>query len=340
MSRFTLKADGLRGPLGCAVLLAGCGDTSSDADRVTTLDSLRVLAVRSTPADVAPGETATLSALVFEPSDSALEYAWSWCPARSDESGNFACVIDEATLRQAWAQTAPEVDLPGYDLGGAPEAAFTNVFTSERLGALCDALSAQSPDPQTATFACRTRLQVSVGLTVRTPREEVRAIKGLVLLPDALAPEQRNTNPELPAEIAVVDLGVRAPVMPGEALQAGHEYSLQVDVAPEVAEEVPEQLPAEGPLAARAIPAHRETLVLSWFMTHGHPIAPDGEETISDNDLTTFVDGENELSALGFNGWQLPLSAGPEDAALTLVLRDERGGVGWAEHSFRVTEAP
>jgi hypothetical protein len=43
---------------------------------------------------------------------------------------------------------------------------------------------------------------------------------------------------------------------------------------------------------------------------------------------------------LGFNGWQLPLSAGPEDAALTLVLRDERGGVGWAQHSFRVMEAP
>jgi hypothetical protein len=75
-------------------------------------------------------------------------------------------------------------------------------------------------------------------------------------------------------------------------------------------------------------------------MTEGHPIAPDGEDTISDNDLTTFVDGENELSALGFNGWQLPLSAGPEDATLTLVLRDERGGVGWVEHRFPVTVAP
>jgi hypothetical protein len=340
MPPFTLNAYWLRVPLGCAVLLAGCGDTSSDADRVTTLDSLRVLAVRSTPADVAPGEIATLSALVFEPDDSGLEYAWSWCPARSDESGNFECSIEEGTLRQAWAQTVPDVDLPSYDLGGAAEAEFTHVFTPERLVALCGALSAQSPDAQTAAFACRTRLQVSVGLTVRTERAEVRAIKGLVLLPEALAPEQRNTNPELPGEIAVVDLGVRAPVPPGEALQAGHEYSLQVDVAPEVAEEVPEQMPEAGPLGARAIPAHRETLVLSWFMTHGYPIAPDGEETISDNDLTTFVDGENELSALGFNGWQLPLSAGPEDAALTLVLRDERGGVGWAEHRFRVTEAP
>src|SRR5688500_17757616 len=115
MPRFTLKADWLRGPLGCAVLLAGCGDTSSDADRVTTLDSLRVLAVRSTPADVAPGETATLSALVFEPDDGALEYAWSWCPARSDESGNFECSVEEEALRQAWARAVPDVELPGYD---------------------------------------------------------------------------------------------------------------------------------------------------------------------------------------------------------------------------------
>jgi len=279
MPPLSLKADGLRASLGCAVLLAGCGDTSSDADRVTTLDSLRVLAVRSTPADVAPGETATLSALVFEPDAGELEYAWSWCPARSDESGNFACTVEEGPLREAWAQTSPDIELPGYDLGSAPEAQFPNVLTPERLLALCGALSARGPNPEAATFACRSRLRVSVGLTVRTQQAEVTAIKGLVLLPDTPAPEQRNTNPELPADIAVVDLGARAPVLPGEALQAGHEYSLQVDVAPEVAEEVAEQVPAEEPLGVRAIPAHRETLVLSWFMTHGYPIAPDGRRS-------------------------------------------------------------
>jgi hypothetical protein len=340
MPRFTLNPDWLRAPLGCAVLLAGCGDTTSDADRVTTLDSLRVLALRSTPADVAPGETASLSALVFEPEDNELEYAWSWCPARSDESGNFACLVEEAPLREAWAQTNPDIELPSYDLGSAPVAQFSNVLSPERLAALCGASSDPSSDPTAAAFACRASPQVSVSLSVRAPGAEVSAFKGLVLLPSAPAAEQRNTNPELPAEIAVVDLGTGAPVPSGEALQAGHEYSLRVDVAPEVAEQVPEQVATEGPLGASAIPAHRETLVLSWFMTHGHPIAPDGEETLSENEITTFVDGENELGALGFNGWQLPLTAGPEDATLTLVLRDERGGVGWAEHSFRVTEAP
>jgi hypothetical protein len=93
-------------------------------------------------------------------------------------------------------------------------------------------------------------------------------------------------------------------------------------------------------VGVRAIPAHRETLVLSWFMTHGYPVAPDGEDTVGGGELTTFVDGSNELSALGLDGWHLPLSAGPEDARLQLVLRDERGGVGWAEYLFPVTEAP
>ena len=340
MPPFTLKPGWLRAPLGCTVLLVGCGDTTSDADRVTTLDSLRVLAVRSVPADVAPGESARLSALVFEPEGSELEYAWSWCPARSDESGNFACRVDEGQLQEAWAQANPDVALPGYDLGSAPEVEFTNVLAPERLLALCGALSVSSADPGAVAFACGARLRVSVGLTVRTQQAEVTAIKGLVLLPDTAAPEQRNTNPELPAEITVVDLGDQAAILPGAALQAGHEYSLRVDVAEDVAEQVAEQVLAEGSLGARVTPAHRETLVLSWFMTQGHPIAPDGEDTLSDNDVTTFLDGRNELSDLGFNGWQLPLTAGPEDATLMLVLRDERGGVGWAEHSFRVTEAP
>src|SRR5688572_16864023 len=64
------------------VLLASCGD--ADGDRYEKLDRLRLLAIRSEPADLAVGETATLSANVYEPAGRELSYEWSWCPSRGD----------------------------------------------------------------------------------------------------------------------------------------------------------------------------------------------------------------------------------------------------------------
>jgi hypothetical protein len=49
---------------------------------------------------------------------------------------------------------------------------------------------------------------------------------------------------------------------------------------------------------------------------------------------TQFIDGEVAFSELLSNGWKLPRTTERSEAVLMLVLRDERGGVGWAEHRF------
>ena len=72
--------------LAAPVALWGCGDFGDDGERYEKLDRLRVLGIRSDPPDLVVGETATLSANVFEPAEREISYEWSWCPSRGDSS--------------------------------------------------------------------------------------------------------------------------------------------------------------------------------------------------------------------------------------------------------------
>lgn len=321
---------------GCGAALLGCGNFSDDGERYTKLDRLRVLAVRSTPADLVPGESATLDALVFQPGEDDLEFEWSWCPSRDSET--FECNIAERDLRSAWAKTGSASELPRYDLGSASEASFPHMFTQELVLALCGALSTDAADAEQATLACLGELQVSVRLTVRSKNDEVTAVKDLVLLGTEPSPEQRNTNPALPDKLAVRDLAGGSALDADDALRAGHTYALSVDLDESTAERF---LPAVTPSDPEP-KKRRETLVMTWFMTIGSEANPDGEgdfDDIGDRQRTTFVDGHSDFDTLTRNGWKLPLTAGPEPADFFLVLRDERGGVGWLGHRFAVKES-
>ena len=82
--------------LATSVLLAGCGE---DTDRYETLDRLRVLAIRSEAPELAVGETATLSARVYAPTEGPLRYEWSWCPSRGDGDAAFAQAVEKLAAR-------------------------------------------------------------------------------------------------------------------------------------------------------------------------------------------------------------------------------------------------
>ena len=338
MSQLTPRTYRLILSFSYAAYLSGCGDFSTDVERYSDLDRLRVLAVRSTPADLAPGETATLSALVFEPKGRDVSYEWSWCPARSDESGAFKCTISEKALRKAWADTGSSDELPSYDLGSGPEATFTHVFTPTLLTSVCESLSANAANPEQATLACLFGLEVSISLHVRSSKSEVTALKPLVLLNDNPAAAKRNVNPEPGSTLSVRDLTNNSRLKSGESVRAGHKYSLTAEVQTETA-----QTFTAAPTTTEPDPEpHRETLIMSWFMTEGTPVSADADAADSfggDSERTTFVDGYNEFDGLVTNGWQLPLTAGPQDAQVIVVLRDERGGVGWSGQQFHVEEA-
>jgi hypothetical protein len=315
--------------LAASVALAGCSDFGSDGEVYQRLERLRVLAIRSDPADLSLAETATLSANVYEPEGRELSYEWSWCPSRGDGTNGFGCNVSEYDLARAWMAAGLDGSPPSYDLGTNREAVLTHVLTPSLVAALCGAPGVD----ERIDVACFQGLEASVELTVRSSEEKLTAIKSVPLLMGEIPAAARNTNPASGFDLTVRDNEGNDVVETGDALQAGHLYTVVADVHEATAESfTPASLPGEQPPAAR-----RETLVMSWFVTVGDLAAPEGDSEDFGGDFarTTFVGGSNEFGELLKNGWKIPLTAG-SSAALHLVLRDERGGVGWAARRFDV----
>jgi hypothetical protein len=328
----------LTGALGVVLALGACGELSDDEAVASELDRLRVLAVRSEPADLRVGEAATLSALTFEPEQRELEYAWSWCPSRREIADGGACRIEEVDLRVAWDALNTGRELPPYDLGVGREAAFTNVFGADVLSPLCAALSAGEDDAEQVLLSCLLGLEVSVSLSVRSAEEVVTAVKGLVLLADEVDATERNQNPSPTGEFLVRDVRDDRLIEDGEPLVPEQEYALRLVLDESVSEPF---LPSALPGAAIG-ERRRETLVMSWFATDGSfptgDLFGDGDGPLGGGggERTTFVDGQNEFAALLENRWRLPRTPSSSETTLVLVLRDERGGVGWVEQRFPV----
>jgi hypothetical protein len=315
--------------LGASVTMAGCGLFGDDAERYEKLDRLRVLAIRSEPPDLRAGETATLSANVYEPARRELSYEWSWCPSRADAAGSFECNIPERALQRAWETAGLDGPPPTYDLGTDPEASFTNPLTPALVEALC-----QAPElEERLAAACFEGLEASVRLEVRSSEERLIAVKSVSLLADDTPASERNTNPASDFLLSLRDDAGDVIVESDQPLRAGHRYTVVAQVDEAVAEPfTPTARPGEPEPRER-----RETLVMTWFVTAGQPLAPEGDDGFGGdgNPRTTFVDGSNDVRDLVRNAWKLPLTAGPS-AELHLVLRDERGGVGWTTRAFDV----
>jgi hypothetical protein len=76
-------------------------------------------------------------------------------------------------------------------------------------------------------------------------------------------------------------------------------------------------------IASQALVVQRESIAAAWYTTPGASVDADRTGRDSTDALTT-----------SDNGWQAPAAAGL--AHLWVVLRDSRGGVGWAEYAFDV----
>ena len=175
-----------------AALAAGCG---VGFDPYNQVSELRVLALRADPPALAPGETAVIDALVFEPDDEPISYAWSWCPLQGGVERNYECAVSEAELG---AMLAPPGGAPvsvSYDLGTAATASFAHALDPSFVAAICSQPFAAGVEGTTATLDCTQGLPIAIGLTVRAGDEEVRAFKKIYLAADPAAP--RNHNPSV-----------------------------------------------------------------------------------------------------------------------------------------------
>lgn len=294
------------------IALVGCVPAcSDDFDPYSRLSALRVLAIQSTPVAPAPGEVTTLTPLVHVPEGDSVSYAWSWCPLVGDAADGYPCRIDEADFAAAF----PDLALPPYELGEGPTLAFENVFDAGALARLCsgDAGVAFAPPD------CERGFSIALRLVVRSERDEVTSVRRLAL---ATRSGAAGDNPVLEGIDVVLD---GEPVALDEAasvlVPSGVTLSLRARV-PESSQE--SYAPADGSAAQT-----RERLVLSWFSDVGE----------LDFDRTSVVEGI-PLERAQENRWELPRLTAETPAVVVVVVRDDRGGVGFQRARVRLGGVP
>jgi len=305
------------------MLVALAGGCDEPFAPYSDLDRLRVLAVAAEPATPPAGQETTLSALAFAPKNETIAYRWSWCPADAPATKQYVCPLDDAAAAQIFL---PFVDpkagtLPPLALGDLPSVQWTNPFAAAALAPLCD--NGLASPILSQSFDCDGGFPVTVVLDVATASASLRA--GFVLhLPVGDAPEL-NANP-LPDALTLggVPLGDPPATI---AVKPGQSLDLDAAIAPSAVEV--RSIPAyEGPPGQRL-----ERLTASWFADAGK----------IDKARTSFIDGEATLAQAGHNSWTAPdTSSWPPDGLveLAVVLRDDRGGVGWMVRHVILEQAP
>ena len=314
-----------------ALLAAGAGCTR-DFEPFTELGKLRVLGVQAERPALAPGETATLSALVYEPDGDAIEHRWSWCPIAAGRATGFECAVteEELALIAQSVQPGSSEQIPPFDLGGDATAELPYSMSPALLAGLCEAALEQDLPAFVPVPDCDRRLVVSVRLEVTAGGESVAAVKELPLYFEPSA--ATNENPDVRAMwLAPVGAGdgalVEAPQDAPLPVEAGRSYRVVVDVPLSSAQ----TFTPEASAGEEAPEPRREDLFATWFLTAGRTEAS----------RTTFFDGEIGLGELVENEWRAPDRAdldGEDLAELFVVVQDERGGVAWIGRSFRVVE--
>lgn len=304
-----------------AVASAAC-TIRDDSTRANQIEGLRVLGVASEPADLVQGESTTISALVFDQDDRAVSYQWSWCIARGTSEDGYLCSITEPDLEAAWAELNTGVELPPYDLGTGETASFEMFFEPEQAFGLCEILTRDDAEPELGLFTCLSSLGLSIELRVTAGADQIVAIKDIPILVDG---DERNQNPVIGPNFTRTLRG-GAELGAGEPLQLEGVYDVVADIDVSQSETF---LPA----AREGLPPPEprgESLFLSWFVTVGSTHRK-GEQR------TSYFD-TGSIESLIENTWDMPFELETSTARIFLVLRDERGGTTWAEHSFTLEE--
>jgi hypothetical protein len=301
----------LLGVVGCA------GDPLAPFGRLT---SLRVLAIQSDPVSPGPGETTTLTPLLYVPQDQAApELEWSWCPFPGPAGDGYPCLVEEEDFADLGA-AGVDLQLPPLELGTGATATFTNGLPPEVLAMLC-----AGPNGEAAGFACPTGFPVQIRLRAHNDDDEVVAVRSLYLRFDDTQPP--NTPPELPG----VEMKVERDWVP---VDDAFDAPVQRDKANEfralITEDQAESYPVSDPTGTTT--TERERLTLTWFVETGW----------TKSGHTGFIEGVAPIEVLNENDWfpEREEDYERDTAEMVLVLRDNREGVSWWRHTFDVAEEP
>ena len=299
-----------------AASLAGCG---ASFDSPILLTKLRLLALQAAPVNPAQGETTTMTPLIYSPSDAPLELAWSWCPLLGQANDGYVCPIsydDASTMLAAAGVTAP---LPAFDLGTGPTVSFTNPFPPGVLATLCGAGFDGQPLDCSGGFPIRISVRLTQGDAVQL------GTTALNLPTEAGAVS--NANP-VPGPLSV-DLAAGTQTLDDTgSVQVPRVQASLLHVAIDDGQaETYVGLGLDGGTATL-----RETLLFSWFAELGD----------FHDSRTLFIDGANILADASADEWTPPatrVDARPT-SRLIVVVRDDRGGVGWTTATASLEPTP
>jgi hypothetical protein len=305
-----------------ALALSGCNTGFSPE---TLVDHLRVLGVRATPADLAPGETALLEGLILDPTRPAMGVTTFWlgCDPDPYDLNRSACsdptvLSDPSALGQG--------DLSSLPAGVHPLGVGTSVHFSA-AATLFDPLAAGDPRRITGTtgqaLAISVTEQVSPTATAaelsalfaRVRSGEVRSLVTLFRLHISEDP-QRNHNPGLGHWRVAGERwpdGAHVMVLPKE------EVHVDLDVPDDDFETFTTQASPD---------TQTERILAAWYSTSGR--FSQQRTALREDVLTVFTAPGAEAGD--------PV---PDDRLGTLwsVLRDTRGGTAWQTAPLYVCDA-
>jgi hypothetical protein len=301
-------------------LLSGCGETVPPE---TLVENLRVLGVTSEPAELRPGETALMEALVRDPSRPGKPNTifWVGCDPDPFNLGRSACSDPEVL--------ADPSKLAGRADGGMLPEGVKLIGIGPKAGYPTDAqlfrnLPAGDPGRVSGTVGQALIIAAAEPLSPSPTEEEIRALFGRVQSGQVQSritlfrvkiseSPVRNLNPR------VAQLKVSGQVQAkGAAILLFPDEKAPVEVV--AAESDFEKFNQTSPNGM--VEAKTENLVVAWYSTAGRFSQP----RIA---LKTSV--ENVFSAPG-PAQEVDVKV-PENRRGTLftVLRDSRGGQSWAE---------
>lgn len=326
-------------------------------DDQSAITSRRILAVRATPAEAARGQDVNLSALISAPlgDDTAGDrLEWSLCLARKPltELGPVAQVcVDEFF---AGGELLQPLGM-GQDVSGTVPSEACRLFGPLQPAASADGIAARPVDPDRTggyyqpvilgdTDVALASIRLSCGVVGLPSTELIRynqgyrpnenpEVESLELTLDGatrvVLPGVSSTGATVPAG-ARVELRVLWPACPrdpvcGDGLCTAGEN--QVVCAEDCRDDPRGCAGAEDYLWAdaetRTVRTRREGVIASWFVTSGRLAEERTGRT------------EHELDGVdATNTWTVPST--PGRVGLWVVLRDDRGGVGWGEYLIDV----
>jgi hypothetical protein len=298
----------------CVVLLGAPAGCEVDFEPYSRLTSLRVLAIKSEPAAPAPGEEVLLTPLVYTPMpDDAVTYAWSWCPLPGDADKGHPCLTTEADFAATVARE--DGSAPSFDLGNQPTARFVHPLDGATIARLC-----AETERRTGLPDCEGGLPVQIKVVVETASKRIEAVRVLRLRSDAET--GRNSNPAVDGMTA--EMEELLPVTEDAALQIPRREDTVIRA--NVSEDAAERYSGTD---ENGNPADlRERLLLSWFVESGDVV----------DSKTSFIDGFTPLEDVIRTKWK-PATAkeyARDTARLVVVIRDDRGGVGWCTGTVRL----